>query len=183
MVSGGGVSRSLMLCGSHCGRSSFAGRLSELSIAMPNHAVGLQRFVAVQVAVYAEVVSELNAGRKRSHWMWFVFPQLRGLGHSAMATKFGLASAEEALAYWRHPVLGVRLRECVNLVLAVEAKTAYDILGSPDDLKLRSCLTLFEAAVPGEPLFGRALTKLYSGQRDPRTLELLAPAIVRASVP
>ena len=143
---------------------------------MANDYTELQRFVTAQDAVYAGVVSELNAGRKTSHWMWFVFPQLVGLGHSGMAIKYGLASADEALAYWRHPVLGPRLRECIELVSAVEAKSAYDIFGSPDDLKLQSCLTLFEAAVSGEALFGQALTKFSAGQRDQRTLELLAPA-------
>lgn len=133
----------------------------------------LQRFVAAQDAVFADVVAELAVGCKKSHWMWFVFPQLRGLGHSGMAIKYGLESAVEALAYWTHPVLGSRLRECIDLVLAVEAKSAYDIFGSPDEAKLRSCLTLFEAAASGEALFGRALTKFYSGQRDLRTLELL----------
>ena len=140
---------------------------------MFNHLAELQRFVAAQDAVYAEVVSELADGRKTSHWMWFVFPQLRGLGRSGMATKFGLASADEALAYWKHLVLGSRLRECIELVVAVEAKSAYEIFGSPDDMKFRSCLTLFDAAVPGEALFGRALKKFYSGERDPRTVELL----------
>jgi uncharacterized protein (DUF1810 family) len=139
-----------------------------------NDETGLQRFVTAQDAVYADVVSELNAGCKTSHWMWFVFPKLRGLGHSGMAIKYGLASADEALAFWKHPVLGARLRECTALVLAVEAKSAYEILGSPDDAKFRSCLTLFEATVSGEALFERALTKFFSGQRDLRTLELLA---------
>ena len=136
----------------------------------------LQRFVTAQAAVYADVVSELSVGRKTSHWMWFVFPQFRGLGHSGMAIKYGLASANEALAYWRHPVLGARLRECIDLVLAVQAKTAYDIFGNPDDLKLRSCLTLFEAAVSAEPLFSRALERFYAGNRDVLTLELLRAA-------
>lgn len=141
---------------------------------VPNNHAELQRFVAAQDAVYADVVSELKAGRKTSHWMWFVFPQLRGLGSSAMAIKYGLASADEALAFWKHPILGSRLRQCVDMVLAIESKSAYDIFGSPDDAKLRSCLTLFDAAVAGEALFGRALTKFYAGQRDQRTLELLA---------
>ena len=143
---------------------------------MANKYMELQRFVLAQDAVYTNVVRELNAGCKTSHWMWFVFPQLRGLGHSGMAIKYGLASANEALAYWRHPVLGARLRECIDLVLAVEAKTAYDIFGSPDDLKLRSCLTLFEAAVSAEPLFSRALERFYAGNRDVRTLGLLRAA-------
>lgn len=138
-----------------------------------NDEAGLHRFVTAQIAVYPDVVSELSAGRKRSHWMWFVFPQLSGLGHSSMSIRYGLASAEEAVAYWRHRLLGPRLRECVELVLAIEAKSANDIFGSPDDVKFRSFLTLFEVAVSGEALFERALTKFYSDQRDQRTLELL----------
>lgn len=135
-----------------------------------------QRFVVAQDVVYAEVVSELSARRKTIHWMWFVFSQLRGLGHSDMAFKYSLASAEEALAYSKHSVLGSRPLECVDLVFAAEAKSAHDIFGSPDDVKLRSCLTLFEATVSGEIQFEPALTKFYSGHRDPRTLELLARA-------
>ena len=134
----------------------------------------LERFVSAQDAVYIDVVFELNTGRKTSHWMWFVFPQLRGLGHSGMAIKNGLASAEEALAFWKHPILGARLRECTALVLAVEAKSAYESFGSPDDAKFWSCLTLFDAAVVGETLFARALAAYYSGKRDPQPLELLA---------
>ena len=140
---------------------------------MPNHGEQLQRFVTAQDAVYANVVSELTDGRKTSHWMWFVFPQLRGLGRSGMAIKFGLASVSEALAYWGHPVLGSRLRKCIELALAADSKGASEIFGSPDYLKFRSCLTLFDAAVVGEPLFCRALEKFYSGERDPRTVELL----------
>ena len=140
---------------------------------MPNHAAELQRFVTAQDAVYANVVSEVTAGRKTSHWMWFVCPQLRGLGRSSMAIEYALASGDEALAYWMHPVLGPRLRECTELVLAADNKSAYEIFGSPDDLKFRSCLTLFDAAVDGETLFRRALAKFYSGGRDPRTGDLL----------
>ena len=140
---------------------------------MPNHGEQLQRFVTAQDAVYANVVSELTDGRKTSHWIRFVFPQFRGLGRSAMAIQFGIASAGEAREYSRHPALGPRLRECVELVLAVDNKSASEIFGSPDDLKLRSCLTLFDAAVLSDTLFERALHKFYSGERDPRTVELL----------
>ena len=143
---------------------------------MSNHLAELQRFVAAQDVVYAQVLSELTAGRKTSHWMWFVFPQLRGLGQSCMAIKYGLASADEALAFWNHPILCARLRECTALVLAIEGKSAYEIFGSPDDLKFRSCLTLFEAAVSAEPLFSRALERFYAGNRDVRTLGLLRAA-------
>ena len=136
----------------------------------------LQRFVDAQAPVYAQVLDELRRGRKTSHWMWFIFPQLRGLGRSAMAIHYGLASGAEAHAYWCHALLGPRLRECAELVLAVDNKTAVDILGSPDDMKLRSCMTLFDAVVPDEPLFTALLGRFYGGERDLRTLALLEPA-------
>jgi uncharacterized protein (DUF1810 family) len=124
------------------------------------------------------VLEELAAGGKTSHWMWFIFPQLRGLGMSATARRFGLSGLEEARAYLAHPLLGARLRECTRLVLAVEGRSAHEIFGSPDDLKLRSCLTLFAQAVAPSPapdtrVFGEALAKYYGGEPDPRTLELL----------
>lgn len=136
---------------------------------------GLERFVQAQAPVFASACAELEAGSKHSHWMWFVFPQLRGLGHSETARFFGLASAAEALAYWRHPVLGPRLRHCVGLLLALPpGRTAHDVFGSPDDLKCRSCLTLFHHVAPDEPSFGAALARFYGGREDPRTLALLA---------
>lgn len=134
----------------------------------------LDRFVQAQAPVWPQVRAELAAGAKRSHWMWFVFPQLRGLGHSTMAQHYGLASREEAAAYAAHPLLGARLREAVTLLLAVPApRTALDILGPPDDLKLRSCLTLFAQAVPGEALFPQALARFFGGEGDARTLQRL----------
>ncbi|MDP0499275.1 MAG: DUF1810 domain-containing protein [Verrucomicrobiota bacterium JB022] len=133
-----------------------------------------QHFIDAQESVYPQVVRELQAGRKRSHWMWFIFPQLQGLGSSSMARRYALASRAEAEAYAAHPVLGPRLREGVALVLAVEGRTAHEIFGSPDDLKFRSCLTLFEAACPREPLFARGLERYYGGERDPSTQRLLA---------
>jgi uncharacterized protein (DUF1810 family) len=129
----------------------------------------LERFVEAQDAVYASVRRELRAGRKTTHWMWFVFPQLRGLGHSATARYYGIASAAEAAAYLGHPVLGPRLRECVELVLAVEGSSAHRIFGSPDDLKFNSSLTLFAAVAPHEALFRRALEKYYDGEPDQLT--------------
>ena len=133
----------------------------------------LQRFVAAQDPVHGQVCAELAAGRKSSHWMWFVFPQLRDLGRSATARFYGLASRAEALAYWQHPVLGARLRQCARLVLAVQGRTAHDIFGSPDDLKLRSCMTLFAAVAPEEPVFAQVLQRFFGGEPDPRTLALL----------
>jgi uncharacterized protein (DUF1810 family) len=132
----------------------------------------LQRFVDAQRAVYLQVCAELAAGCKRSHWMWFVFPQLKGLGRSATAQHYGIASLAEAQAYWAHPLLGPRLRECTELVLAVDGRSAHEIFGPPDDLKFRSCMTLFAQAT-GERLFTRALEKYFHCEADPRTIELL----------
>ncbi|GAB3763101.1 DUF1810 domain-containing protein [Ramlibacter monticola] len=132
----------------------------------------LERFVAAQAPVIDAVRDELRAGRKRSHWMWFVFPQLKGLGASSMAQRYGIASLDEARAYLAHAVLGPRLRECCALMLAVPAKDAHEILGSPDDLKFRSCLTLFSLAAPQEAVFRQALQRFYEGEPDPRTVAL-----------
>ena len=136
----------------------------------------LERFVEAQEGRIADAMAELRGGRKRTHWMWFVFPQLRGLGHSQMAHHFGIASRDEAAAYLAHPVLGPRLRECVELVLAVRGRTAHEIFGSPDDLKLCSCLTLFGEVAGGDSVFDRALRQCCGGQPDPATLALLAQA-------
>jgi uncharacterized protein (DUF1810 family) len=132
----------------------------------------LQRFVDAQQGVYPQARDELAAGCKRSHWMWFVFPQLRGLGRSATAQHYGIGSKAEAQAYWAHPLLGPRLRECTELALAVDGRSANEIFGPPDDLKFRSCMTLFAAAT-GEQLFRRALDKYFGGSDDAQTLRLL----------
>jgi uncharacterized protein (DUF1810 family) len=131
----------------------------------------LQRFVDAQEPVMGEVCAELRRGRKATHWMWFVFPQVAGLGHSAMARAFAIASRAEAEAFLRHPVLGPRLRACTGLVVAVEGRSAHDIFGSPDDLKFRSCMTLFAALAPQEPIFAEALRRYFGGEGDPLTLE------------
>ena len=138
-----------------------------------NDPYDLQRFVEAQAPVHAQVLAELAAGAKASHWMWFVFPQLRALGRSATARRFGLASLDEAQAYWRHPVLGPRLVECSQRVLRVEGRSALQIFGSPDDLKLRSCMTLFAQVAPQEPVFARVVETYFDGVYDTRTLELL----------
>ena len=132
-----------------------------------------EHFVEAQSRVFPNVLAELEAGEKRTHWMWFIFPQLRALGRSATAQRYGLQSLEEAQAYLRHPVLGARLIECTQLVNAVEGRTAHQIFGSPDDLKFRSSMTLFARAAPDEPLFRDALAKYYGGEEDPLTLGLL----------
>jgi uncharacterized protein (DUF1810 family) len=134
----------------------------------------LQRFARAQDEVIARVRAELDAGRKRSHWMWFVFPQIAGLGHSATARYYSLRSAAEARAYWEHAVLGPRLEDCTERALRVAGRSALELFGSPDDLKFRSCMTLFWHVAPEEPAFGRALEKYYGGRADERTLELLA---------
>ncbi|OMC29876.1 DUF1810 domain-containing protein [Mycobacterium colombiense] len=133
----------------------------------------LKRFVDAQEPVYGDVVDELRAGRKRSHWMWFVFPQLRGLGGSAMAARFGIASLEEAGAYLRHELLGPRLRECARLVTAVQGRSIGQIFGSPDDLKLCSSMTLFARATDDNADFLAVLDKYYDGRQDRLTLERL----------
>jgi uncharacterized protein (DUF1810 family) len=130
----------------------------------------LRRFVDAQQPVYETVLHELRAGRKRSHWMWFIFPQIAGLGHSAMADKFALSSLDEAVAYLAHPVLGRRLRECSMLVAAVEGRSIAEIFGHPDDMKFRSSMTLFSQAAPEEPIFVACLRKYFGGEPDPQTL-------------
>lgn len=135
----------------------------------------LVRFIEAQAPVMAQVQRELAAGRKTSHWMWFVFPQLRGLGRSSTAQHYGIASLDEAQAYLAHPVLGARLRDCARLLLAVPpSRTALQVLGSPDDLKLRSSMTLFGLAAPQEPLWRQVLARFYRGEPDQATLQLLA---------
>ena len=134
---------------------------------------GLERFVAAQDPVWPAVAAELAAGAKRSHWMWFVFPQIAGLGQSPMAVRYGLASVDEARAYLRHPLLGPRLREAVDLMLRQTGRSPEAILGGIDALKFRSSLTLFAAAAPDEPRFRAGLDAFYAGTSDPRTLALI----------
>lgn len=134
----------------------------------------LARFVAAQSGVYELALAELRNGEKRTHWMWFVLPQLRGLGHSMMADRYGIEDLAEARAYLRHPLLGERLRECVAALLThAGQRTAAEVLGVVDGIKLQSCLTLFEAA-GGGGLFTQALNGFYAGERDKRTLAMIA---------
>jgi uncharacterized protein (DUF1810 family) len=133
----------------------------------------LQRFVEAQEPVFAEVLAELRAGRKTSHWMWFVFPQIEGLGHSSTARYYAIRSLDEAKAYLAHPVLGPRLRECTVLVNAVRSRTAGDIFGYPDDLKFRSSMTLFAHATPDNQEFLNALWRYFAGEFDQATLARL----------
>ncbi|MGE0058561.1 MAG: DUF1810 domain-containing protein [Dehalococcoidia bacterium] len=133
----------------------------------------LQRFIDAQEPVYDQVTAELRRGRKRSHWMWFVFPQLRGLGSSLMAHLYGITGREEAAAYASHPVLGARLRECTSLVLDVDGSTASEIFGSPDDLKFRSSMTLFSLSADEPSLYLEALAKYFEGEKDALTVTRL----------
>ena len=133
----------------------------------------LERFISAQAAVYPQVLAELQAGEKRSHWIWFIFPQLKGLGRSPQSEYYGIGSLEEAEAYWQHPVLGPRLEECARLVNAIEKGSIEQILGFPDDLKFRSSMTLFARAVPGNTIFNDALKKYFNSDPDPQTLQLL----------
>ena len=133
----------------------------------------LDRFIEPQSAVYSKVLAELRAGQKESHWIWFVFPQLQGLGSSAMAHRYGISGRAEAEAYLQHPILGLRLRECTELVLAIEGRRIEDIFGYPDDLKFRSSMTLFAQVGSEHEPFTRALDKYFNGEPDPMTLRLL----------
>jgi uncharacterized protein (DUF1810 family) len=136
----------------------------------------LARFVDAQDPVIAAVGAELDAGRKQTHWMWFVFPQIAGLGRTEIARRFEIASIDEARAYLAHPVLGARLKDLTGRVVGLRDRTAHEIFGSPDDLKFRSSMTLFARAAPQEPIFTEALGRFYADGPDPRTLEILESA-------
>jgi uncharacterized protein (DUF1810 family) len=133
----------------------------------------LDRFVAAQTAVFSDVLAELRAGRKRSHWMWFIFPQLKGLGKSWMAEKFGISGREEAAAYLKHPVLGARLTECAEVAASIDGRSAEAIFGEIDALKFRSSMTLFAAIAGDNSVFAAALNKYFNGQPDSLTVAKL----------
>lgn len=133
----------------------------------------LARFLNAQAGVFPQVIAELTTGQKRSHWIWFIFPQMKGLGLSSHSHFYGIGSLPEAQAYWSHPVLGPRLEQCTRLVNQVQKKPIYQILGSPDDIKFRSSMTLFSRAAPETSVFTDALNKYFAGQPDPLTLERL----------
>ena len=136
----------------------------------------LTRFVRAQEGSYAQALAEIRSGRKRTHWMWYVFPQIDGLGFSSTAKYYAIKGIAEAKAYLDHPVLGPRLLECAEAALRVDGRSANEIFGSPDDLKLRSCATLFACASPRDSAFDRLLAKYYRGARDGKTLQLLGIA-------
>lgn len=133
----------------------------------------LGRFVAAQAGIYDAALEELRCGQKRSHWMWFVFPQIDGLGSSFTARRYAIRSRAEASAYWQHPLLGARLLECTRAVNGLEGRSAHQIFGAPDDRKFRSSMTLFEVVAGPDAEFSRALEKYYAGRRDTATLDLL----------
>jgi uncharacterized protein (DUF1810 family) len=137
-----------------------------------NDSFDLRRFVNAQAAVYRQVVTELSHGRKQTHWMWFIFPQIAGLGFSAMAQRFAIGSPAVAVAYLEHDLLGPRLVECTRLVMAASEKSIIDILGSPDDMKFRSCMTLFDA-VSKQEIFAEAIAAFYPDGKDRATLAIL----------
>jgi len=146
-------------------------------MANPKHATGdrynLERFVQAQQGSYEQALSEIRNGRKRSHWMWYIFPQFAGLGFSRMSRNYAISSVGEATAYLKHPVLGARLIECAEAVLAIEGRSAHEIFGSPDDLKLRSCVTLFASVSEPASVFHRVLEAYFDGVPDSKTLEML----------
>ena len=133
----------------------------------------LERFLLAQERVFDRVVSELRAGMKTSHWMWFIFPQIRGLGRSPISVEYAISSRDEARAYLQHPLLGPRLKECTRLVLEVQGRSVEDIFGLPDDMKFRSCMTLFARVSPDDDTFERALQKYFAGIPDQLTLDRL----------
>lgn len=140
----------------------------------------LNRFVAAQEADYERALAEIVAGRKRTHWMWYIFPQIDGLGFSSISRRFSIKGVEEAKAYLDHPVLGPRLLKCAEAVIGVEGRSATEIFGSPDDMKLKSCATLFASVLPPGSVFDRVLAKYYAGARDEKTLQLLGLRIRNA---
>jgi uncharacterized protein (DUF1810 family) len=144
-----------------------------MNAALASDPFNLQRFLDAQAPVFSHVLAELREGRKRTHWMWFIFPQIAGLGSSDMARHFAISGRAEALAYLAHPTLGPRLRECTELVNQIPNRAIADIFGYPDDLKFRSSITLFAAVAPGEAAFRAALDQYFAGQPDPATLARL----------
>lgn len=134
----------------------------------------LDRFVKAQAYAFEIALAEIADGRKRSHWMWYIFPQFAGLGFSAMSQRFAIRSAVEAQAYLNHPILGSRLMQCCEALLAINGRSAHEIFGYPDDMKLQSCATLFASITPADWVFARVLERYFSGRRDQKTLDLLS---------
>ncbi len=133
----------------------------------------LKRFLSAQEPIFERVLAELRSGQKRSHWMWFIFPQIEGLGHSPTSRYYAIKTLDEAHAYLDHPVLGARLVECAEILLGIEGRTAAKIFGFPDDMKLKSCMTLFACVAEANSVFVRVLEKYFEGKKDKKTLELV----------
>lgn len=146
---------------------------NEGDTAAHNDPFGLSRFTSAQEGVHLRVIMELKSGQKRTHWMWYVFPQIDGLGHSATTKHYAIKSGEEARQYLKHPILGARLRECAEEVLAIKGRSVSEIFGDPDDLKLKSSMTLFATVAEPGSVFVRVLDKYFQGERDARTLDIL----------
>ena len=153
--------------------SNFSGKPTPHIRFMNADPYNLERFVKAQSGCIEQAAEELQQGQKRSHWMWFIFPQLQGLGSSAMANRYGIGSRQEAQAYLTHRILGLRLRYCTSLVLHIKDRTAQQIFGNPDDLKFRSCMTLFASVDSEGSPFCKALEKYFKGEPDPLTIERL----------
>ncbi|MBL9093834.1 MAG: DUF1810 domain-containing protein [Planctomycetaceae bacterium] len=147
-----------------------------MNVSSPSDPFDLARFLHAQEPIYEQALAELRSGRKQTHWMWFIFPQYEGLGYSATAQRYSIKSVAEAEAYLQHPILGPRLREFAAAVVEIEHRTAHEIFGSPDDLKLRSCATLFAAVSPAGSEFEQLLRKYYGGAADTQTYALLGGA-------
>jgi len=141
-----------------------------------NDPYDLERFVQAQTHDFEIALAEITSGRKRSHWMWYIFPQFTGLGFSAMSQRYAIRSIAEAQAYLNHPILGSRLMQCCEALLAINGRSAHEIFGSPDDMKLQSCVTLFASVTPADSMFARLLEQYFSGQQDQKTLDLLSVA-------
>jgi uncharacterized protein (DUF1810 family) len=153
-----------------------AAHLRNLAMSVSDDPYDLNRFLQAQSGDYAQALSEIKAGRKRSHWMWYIFPQIDGLGFSSMSQRYAIKSVTEAKAYLDHPMLGPRLVEIAEAALSVEGRSAHDIFGSPDDMKLKSCATLFARVSPPDSVFSRLLDKYFRGERDGKTLGLMDTA-------
>ena len=136
----------------------------------------LARFVEAQAGDYDRALAEIKGGRKRSHWMWYIFPQIEGLGSSSMSRRYAIKSVAEARAYLDHPLLGRRLADCAEAAMGVEGRSAREVFGSPDDMKLKSCATLFASVTPPDSVFSRLLDKYFEGERDGKTLQILGTA-------
>lgn len=147
---------------------------TDLGVGESTRSFDLERFVRAQQGTFASALAEIRSGRKRSHWMWYVFPQVAGLGHSVISRRYAIRSEAEAQAYLNHPLLGPRLIACSEATLVIAGRSAQEIFGSPDDLKLQSCATLFAELTPAGSVFERVLDRYFSGERDARTLDVLA---------